>query len=165
MFPIVFVAAIESFQNAFSARTPSADSDTAMVVWLMFFGFLLSSIAALWLAWILYQDNKQHGPAARRLGRRLGLRRRELHMLHVVAEHAELPSAACLLISRGCFDVAAEHVSISHEQRRFLHAIRRRLFGDDVGAGAWVREAEFKALHDEDHHDLDSPERRYRWSA
>ena len=125
---IASLAAVESFKEAFTSPVSETDTRTAFVIWLIVFGLLSSSVAALWLTWILYQDNKRYGQTARRLGRWLGLKRHDVRLLTVVAAHADLPSATCLLISRGCFDAAAERVTIRREQRQHLRDIRERIF-------------------------------------
>jgi len=124
-------SANELFKEAFASPVSESNPGTAMMIWFVIFGFILTVIAATWLAWLMYQDNKRHGPTARRLGAWLGLNRDELGLLRVVAAHAELPSAACLLISRGCFDAAAARASVQRGQRQRLRDIRKRIFEDE----------------------------------
>ena len=73
-------------------------------------------------------DRLRQGAAYRRLGRALGLARRDRRLVWHVAREARLPCPASLLISAGCFDHAARR-SISRPGRsQRLAAIRRRVF-------------------------------------
>jgi hypothetical protein len=72
-------------------------------------------------------DRAAHGPALRRLTRALGLSLLDRHTLRRLARTGNVRFAACLLISRGCFDAAVARANDRRLSPGDLARLRRRI--------------------------------------
>ena len=96
-------------------------------------GFALAmvlGVAAAALLNLARRDRRAQGPTTRRLCRALGLDTPQRRLLDNVARRAGIRSAAGLLISRGCFDIAQKRYAPQGVELRQLQRIRRRVFDD-----------------------------------
>jgi hypothetical protein len=81
-------------------------------------------------AWSLRRrDRNRLGPTTRRLCRALRVRRGDRKLLDRLAGAVGAPSAAPMLISRGCFDAAVARTGLIDDERRRVDNLRRHLFG------------------------------------
>jgi len=103
------------------------------------FAAVLAAPGAVLAAWLmltaLRRDRARGGPGERVLARSLRLSREHLRILRRAARAADLPNAACLLISRGCFDFAAERYAARGGDPAPLQGLRRKLYDSVVGEG------------------------------
>ena len=97
------------------------------VLAVLLIGIGASILAALVTFWSTV-DRRRHGPAVRRLARRLRVRGVELRLLQRVARETGRSSVGPLLISQGCFDESARVFMQRHGQVARLRGLRRRLF-------------------------------------
>ena len=99
----------------------------------------LAAPGAALAAWLvltaLRRDRARGGPGERLLARSLRLTRDQLRLLRRAARAADLPNAACLLISRGCFDFAVERYAARGGDSAALRGLRRKLYSSIVGEG------------------------------
>jgi hypothetical protein len=73
----------------------------------------------------------------RHLALKLGLGWSDRRLVRRAALHAGVPSPAALLISRGCFDFAAQRCGdVSERDLKRLNVIRRQVFADGHDGGA-----------------------------
>ncbi len=96
-------------------------------------GFVLAmvlGVAAASLLSLARRDRRAQGSTTRRLCRALGLDAPQRRLLENVARIAGIRSAAGLLISRGCFDIAQKRYAPQGVELRQLKRIRRRVFDD-----------------------------------
>ena len=87
--------------------------------------FLATALATAAIASLVRRDRARLGPTTRRFCHAVSVRRSDRRLLEGLAHVVGVPCAA-LLISRGCFDAAASHASVSEARR--LAAIRKRVF-------------------------------------
>ncbi len=103
-------------------------SGTSSAVW----GGVLVVLGVLLGAWVVMRmrsrDRLRQGPAYRRLGRALGLGRRDRRLVWHVAREARLRCPAALLVSSGCFDHAARRSLLRRGRSQRLAAIRQLVF-------------------------------------
>jgi hypothetical protein len=86
---------------------------------------LAATLATVAIASLVRRDRARLGPTTRRFCRTLSVRRSDRRLLESLSHILGVPCAA-LLVSRGCFDAAAVHASVSEARR--LTAIRKRVF-------------------------------------
>jgi hypothetical protein len=105
-------------------------SDGRGAVW----GVLIAAGLALAFAWLVValvrRDRARHGPTVRHLARGLGLAPSTRRFLARVAAVAGQPGPGGLLISRGCFDAAAEAYVARWGEAERLRAVRVEVFGE-----------------------------------
>ena len=75
---------------------------------------------------LVRRDRARHGPTYRRLCRALRIPVSDRRLLRRIARSIDVPCAASLLVSRGCFDAAAKRQG--REVSRRLAAVRGRVF-------------------------------------
>ncbi len=85
----------------------------------------LAGTAALAL---IRRDRRRLGPLTRQLARNLGLDRSQCRAMQRVARAAGLPTAASMLISRGCFDAAVRSATPDETRMATLAGIRTDVF-------------------------------------
>jgi hypothetical protein len=87
-------------------------------------------IAVVAVRSILRADDRNGGPSARRLMRAMDLTPIDRRLLRRLVRRSDMPNAACLLISRGCFDRASDDADLSDRERARCDDLARRLFAD-----------------------------------
>ena len=87
---------------------------------------LAATFATAAIASLVRRDRARLGPTTRRFCYAVSVGPSDRRLLESLSHIVGVPCAA-LLISRGCFDAAADHASASETRR--LAAIRERVFG------------------------------------
>jgi hypothetical protein len=86
------------------------------------------ALAVLAARSLIGRDRARGGPTCRRLCRALGVRVAQRRRLERVARRAGVPSAASLLMSRGCYDAAVARYAAGPADADELAAVRRQVF-------------------------------------
>ena len=90
-------------------------------------------IAVLAVRSIMRNDERRGRTSSRRLMRAMALPIGDRRLLRRLVRQSDVPNAACLLISRGCFDRAAEHADLSQRERAHCVELGHRLFPTACG--------------------------------
>jgi hypothetical protein len=128
-----FVVAIESANREFLNGLREAGSSSLLgepLLWsMLLLGCGVTVLAAVAVRSI-QRDQARQGPLERHLARALGLAPAERRLLHEAAREGGFRNACSVMISRGCFDHAAQRHKARHGPCPRLRAIRHRLFDE-----------------------------------
>jgi len=94
---------------------------------------LLGVVGTALIGWgishVMQRRRVPYASVNRSFCRRLGVTGRRRRMLDDLARRADLPCAASLLVSRGCFDEVVKRTAIDARLRPHLQEVRRQVFG------------------------------------
>ena len=114
-----------AFEETLDAAA-STDSKTAIIVGMIAIGLSL----ALLVTYTTLRRRARFGSPARVLSRQLGLGLPSQRLLGRVARKVNLPGAAPMLISRGCFDHSVKRYPARQADASRLASIRERVFSE-----------------------------------
>ncbi len=87
------------------------------------------AIAAAAANSLMRRDTARHGPALRRLARKVGLAAADRRLVTRVATRAGVSCPVAMLVSRGCFDASVARAGVSGEDAAGMARVRRFVFG------------------------------------
>lgn len=109
------------------ASAPPGILDGAPLRFLIAAATLCVIAAGMFTTW-LHRDRRRFGSAARAMARAAGVPPLQWRLLQRLARFSSFPNTGCLLLSEGCFDVAAEAYRRRFGANRRLVLLRARLF-------------------------------------